>query len=134
MPSPTLLVKGSLVLSDPAKTAKANRDLPINYIISWIKNRMPEYGYNKSDLKEIRKIDESEIKELTSKYKLQYIETSAKTGDYVKSSFESLSKLLIIKNEELILKNKNEKKNTSANISIELKKDHSGKKKKNSKA
>ena len=89
---------------------------------------------NKSDLKEIRKIDESEIKELTSKYKLQYIETSAKTGDYVKSSFESLSKLLIIKNEELILKNKNEKKNTSANISIELKKDHSGKKKKNSKA
>ena len=52
MPSPTLLVKGSLVLSDPAKTAKANRDLPINYIISWIKNRMPEYGYNKSDLKD----------------------------------------------------------------------------------
>ena len=44
---------------------------------------------NKSDLKEIRKIDESEIKELTSKYKLQYIETSAKTGDCVKSSFDA---------------------------------------------
>lgn len=50
MSSPTLLVKGSLFLSDKAKMAKANRDLPINYIISWIKKRMPEYGYNKADL------------------------------------------------------------------------------------
>jgi len=49
MPEPTLLVKGSLVLSSEAKTAKANRETPINYIITWIKQRMPEYGYNKAD-------------------------------------------------------------------------------------
>jgi HrpA-like RNA helicase len=52
MSSPTLLVKGSLSLSDKAKMAKANRDLPINYIISWIKKRMPEYGYNKANLED----------------------------------------------------------------------------------
>ena len=49
MSNPTLLVKGSLVLSNEARTAKANRETPINYIISWIKKRMPEYGYNKAD-------------------------------------------------------------------------------------
>jgi len=52
MPEPTLLVKGSLVLLDTIKMAKANRDLPINYIISWIKKRMPEYGYNKANLED----------------------------------------------------------------------------------
>ena len=52
MPSPTLLVKGSLVLSNEAKMAKANRDLPVNYIVSWIKNRMPEFGYNKANLED----------------------------------------------------------------------------------
>ena len=52
MPSPTLLVKGSLVLANEAKMAKANRDLPVNYIISWIKNRMPEFGHNKANLED----------------------------------------------------------------------------------
>jgi len=52
MSNPTLLVKGSLSLSDKAKMAKANRDLPINYIISWIKKRMPEYGYNRANLED----------------------------------------------------------------------------------
>ena len=52
MSSPTLLVKGSLSLSDKAKMSKANRDLPINYIISWIKKRMPEYGYNRANLED----------------------------------------------------------------------------------
>ena len=49
MSNPTLLVKGSLVLSNEAKTAKANRESPINFIISWIKKKMPEYGYNKAN-------------------------------------------------------------------------------------
>lgn len=49
---PTLLVKGNLLLLDSAKMAKANRDIPINYIISWIKKRMPEYGYNKANLED----------------------------------------------------------------------------------
>ena len=52
MPSPTLLVKGSLVLANEAKMSKANRDLPVNYIISWIKNRMPEFGHNKANLED----------------------------------------------------------------------------------
>jgi hypothetical protein len=52
MSGPTLLVKGSLSLSDKAKMAKANRDLPINYIILWLKKRMPEYGYNKANLED----------------------------------------------------------------------------------
>ena len=52
MPSPTLLVKGSLVLANEAKMAKANRDVPVNYIISWIKNRMPEFGHNKANLED----------------------------------------------------------------------------------
>jgi HrpA-like RNA helicase len=52
MPPPTLLVKGSLILSDEKKMAKANRDLPINYIMAFIKNRMPEYGHNGADLKD----------------------------------------------------------------------------------
>jgi HrpA-like RNA helicase len=52
MLSPTLLVQGSISLSDKAKMAKANRDLPINYITTWIKKRMPEYGYNKANLED----------------------------------------------------------------------------------
>jgi HrpA-like RNA helicase len=52
MPPPTLLVKGSLILSDEKKMAKANRDLPINYIMAFIKNRMYEYGHTGADLKD----------------------------------------------------------------------------------
>ena len=61
---------------------------------------------NKSDLEESRQVEISEIDDLISRYNLHYIEVSAKTGDHIKLAFESLTKLIIEKNEELMATNK----------------------------
>ena len=52
MPAPTLLVPGSLKLSTDLSTARVSRDIPVLYITSWLKHRMPEYGYQKAMLKD----------------------------------------------------------------------------------
>lgn len=87
---------------------------------------------NKSDLKEIRQVEESEIKELISRFNLEYFEVSAKTGENIRVAFENLTKLMKIKNEELIEKNKNNKNEKSiqsiASISLDNTKDFDKKK------
>lgn len=68
---------------------------------------------NKSDLEESRQVEISEIDDLISRYNLHYIEVSAKTGDHIKLAFESLTKLIIEKNEELMATNKINKNDMS---------------------
>ncbi len=50
---------------------------------------------NKSDLKSARKISHSEAKKLAQELKLEYIETSAKTGENVDSAFLKMAEGLI---------------------------------------
>jgi len=71
---------------------------------------------NKSDLNENREVQVLEIKELISRYNISYIEVSAKTGDSVKLAFESLTNLIIKKNEELISSNKLKVERESLNV------------------
>lgn len=73
---------------------------------------------NKSDLVEARQINITEINDLIGKYNLQYIEISAKTGNYVKSSFESLTRLMMVKAEEINRLNKNKKGDKSNNVTV----------------
>ena len=47
MPDPTLLVSGSLRIK-----GIVNKEIPLTYIISWIKRHMSEYGYQKAALKD----------------------------------------------------------------------------------
>lgn len=73
---------------------------------------------NKSDLEENRAVNIKEINELIMKYSFQYTEVSAKTGNFIKSAFESLTKLIIIKNEEINRNLKNKKKDNSQNVTL----------------
>ena len=79
---------------------------------------------NKSDLIESRQVQLYEINDLILKYNLQYVEISAKSGSNVKSSFESLTRLIMIKSEEINRNNKNKKGDrsnvTTVNKSITL--------------
>lgn len=57
---------------------------------------------NKNDLKSDRKVTEQEAIEFAKRYNfIQYIETSAKTGDKIKESFETLARLIMSTNIQL---------------------------------
>jgi 50S ribosomal subunit-associated GTPase HflX len=73
---------------------------------------------NKSDLAESRAVNQNEINELISKYSFDYVEISAKTGNFVKTAFETLTKLIMIKNDELSRLNKSKKKDRSQNVTL----------------
>lgn len=81
-----------------------------NNLLNWHKGLMGSipsekkiFGYvigNKNDLLDQRRIDISEGLELAKKLNLQFIETSALTGENVEESFHTLAKTLIkLKNE-----------------------------------
>ena len=73
---------------------------------------------NKSDLVEQRAVNQNEINELISKYSFDYVEISAKTGNFVKTAFETLTKLIMMKNEEISRLNKSKKKDRSQNVTL----------------
>jgi len=55
---------------------------------------------NKKDLKESRKIDKDDGIELANKYSIEFMETSAKTGENIQESFTSLINKIHIKSLE----------------------------------
>ncbi len=73
---------------------------------------------NKSDLVERRAVNQNEINELISKYLFDYVEISAKTGNFVKTAFETLTKLIMIKNDEISRINKSKRKDKRQNVTI----------------
>ncbi|MFX0134225.1 MAG: Rab family GTPase [Candidatus Hodarchaeota archaeon] len=60
---------------------------------------------NKNDLTEMRKVNQNEIKKLANELNLEYIETSALTGENVDEAFYKMSEILY--NEEKEEENKN---------------------------
>jgi small GTP-binding protein len=50
---------------------------------------------NKTDLAEDRAVTESEIQDITKRYELDYLETSAKTGDNISEAFARLGQAVL---------------------------------------
>lgn len=79
---------------------------------------------NKSDLTEERKVKFFEANEFCDKFKIPYVEVSAKTGVNVSNMFENITSIMVQKENELDAKRKKKKKidksHVSANKSITL--------------
>jgi len=79
---------------------------------------------NKADLTEERKVKFFEANEFCDKFKIPYVEVSAKSGVNVSNMFENITSIMVQKENELDAKRKKKKKidksHVSANKSITL--------------
>lgn len=98
-----------------------------NDILKWIED-LREFGDkdttiiiagNKSDIEEDRNITFEEASELAKKFKIDYVEVSAKTGLNVKILFELLSKYMVKKYEEPNNISSRKKKNDKSKFQFE---------------
>lgn len=98
-----------------------------NDILKWIED-LREFGDkdttiiiagNKSDMEEDRNITFEEASELAKKFKIDYVEVSAKTGLNVKILFELLSKYMVKKYEEPNNISSRKKKNDKSKFQFE---------------
>lgn len=98
-----------------------------NDILKWIED-LREFGDkdttiiiagNKSDMEENSNITFEEASELAKKFKIDYVEVSAKTGLNVKILFELLSKYMVKKYEEPNNVSSRKKKNDKSKFQFE---------------
>ena len=98
-----------------------------NDLLKWIED-LREFGDkdttiiiagNKSDMDEERNITFEEASELAKKFKIDYVEVSAKTGLNVKILFELLSKYMVKKYEEPNNLSTRKKKNDKSKFQFE---------------
>ncbi len=98
-----------------------------NDLLKWIED-LREFGDkdtniiiagNKSDMEEDRNITFEEASELAKKFKIDYVEVSARTGLNVKILFELLSKYMVKKYEEPNNLSTRKKKNDKSKFQFE---------------